>query len=81
MDEKNILFAHTSPNVPEHQTIVKRKQKNQLMQEPWEDDGEPVDDLKEGGDAESKTEAKEAPQGGEELDWTHSNLPLQFWGE
>ena len=51
------------------------------MQEPWEDDGEPVDDLKEGGDAESKTEAKEAPQGGEELDWTHSDLPLQFWGQ
>ena len=49
------------------------------MQEPWEDDGEPEDDLKEGGDAESKTEAKEAAQGGEELDWTHADLPLQFW--
>ena len=51
------------------------------MQEPWEDDGEPVDDLKEGGDAESKTETKEAAQWGEELNWTHSDLSLQFWGQ
>ena len=76
---KNILFAHTSPNVPEHQTIVKWKQKNQFKQEPGEDDGEPVDDLKEGGDAETKTESKEATQWGNELNGAHSDRSLQFW--
>ena len=77
---KNILFARTSPDVPKHQTIIKRSQ-NEFKHEPWEDNGEPVDDLKEGGDAKSKTEAKEASQGGEELNWTHSDLSLQFWGQ
>ena len=78
--KKHFICAHFSQRSWTSDNC-KKKTKNQFKQEPWEDDGEPVDDLKEGGDAESKTEAKEAPQGGEELDWTHSNLPLQFWGE
>ena len=63
------------------QLLKDNNSQNQYRKEPWEDDGEPVDDLKEGGDAESKTETKEAAQWGEELNWTHSDLSLQFWGQ
>ena len=63
------------------QLLKDNNSQNQYRQEPWEDDGEPVDDLKEGGDAEPKTEAKEAAQGGDEFDWPHADLPLQFWGQ
>ena len=39
----------------------------------------PVDDLNEWDDAESKTEAKEPSEGGNEVDRTHSDASLKFW--
>ncbi len=39
---------------------------------------EPVDDLKEWDDAESKTEAKEPSKGGNEVDRTHSDASLKL---
>ena len=41
----------------------------------------PVDDFEKGDEAEAKTESKEAAQGRDELDWTHSDPPLHFYRE
>ena len=41
----------------------------------------PVDDFEKGDEAEAKTEPKEAAQGRDELDWTHSDPPLHFYRE
>ena len=40
--------------------------------------GRPVDDLQERDDAEAKAKTKEPTEGGDEVDWTHSNAPLQL---
>ena len=39
----------------------------------------PVDDFEKGDEAEAKTESKEAAQGRDELDWTHSDPPFHFY--
>ena len=41
----------------------------------------PVDDFEKGDEAEAKTESKEAAQGRDELDWTHSDPPFHFYRE
>ena len=41
----------------------------------------PVDDFEKGDEAEAKTEPKEAAQGRDELDWTHSDPPFHFYRE
>ena len=44
-------------------------------------DDDPVENLNEGDDAESKTEAKESSKGGDEVHRTHSDAPLKLWGK
>ena len=41
----------------------------------------PVDDFEKRDEAEAKTESKEAAQGRDELDWTHSDPPFHFYRE
>ena len=42
-------------------------------------DNDPVENLNEGDDAESKTEAKESSKGGDEVHRTHSDASLKLW--
>ena len=50
-------------------------------QTPGEGNDCPVDNLEKGDEAEAKTESKEAAQGRDELDWTHSDPPFHFFRE
>ena len=50
-----------------------------LNKRPGKSFDRPVDDLEKGDEAEAKTESKEAAQGRDELDWTHSDPPFHFY--
>ena len=50
-----------------------------LKKRPGKGFDRPVDDFEEGDEAEAKTESKEAAQGRDDLDWTHSDPPFHFY--